>query len=53
VLGSEEHTYVIEGELQMGDVRVRAGDALWSEPGETHVVHAITDALFLGVAPPR
>jgi quercetin dioxygenase-like cupin family protein len=48
-----EHTYVIEGELEMGGVVVRAGDALWTEPGERHQVRAITDALFLGVAPPK
>lgn len=48
-----EHTYVIEGELQMGQLRVSAGDALWTEPGETHVVVAITDAIFIGIAPPK
>ncbi len=48
-----EHTYVIEGELQLGQLRVSAGDALWTEPGETHVVVAITDAIFIGIAPPK
>jgi quercetin dioxygenase-like cupin family protein len=48
-----EHTFVIEGELMMGEQRVRAGDALWTEPGERHVVQAITDAIFLGIAPPK
>ena len=48
-----EHTYVIEGELQMGALHVRAGDALWTEPGESHVVRAITDAIFIGIAPPK
>lgn len=47
-----EHTYVIEGELEFGTTLVRAGDVLWTEPGETHVVRALSDALFLGVAPP-
>lgn len=51
VLG--EHTYVIEGELEFGTTRLGTGDALWTEPGETHVVRALSDALFLGVAPPR
>jgi quercetin dioxygenase-like cupin family protein len=51
VLG--EHTYVIEGELEFGTTRVSAGDILWTEPGETHVVRALSDALFLGVAPPQ
>lgn len=51
VLG--EHTYVIEGELEFGATRMRAGDALWTEPGEAHVVRAVTDAMFLGVAPPK
>jgi quercetin dioxygenase-like cupin family protein len=48
-----EHTYVIEGELEFGDTRMRTGDALWTEPGETHVVRALTDAMFLGIAPPK
>lgn len=48
-----EHTYVIEGELDFNTLRVRAGDALWTEPGESHTVRAITDAVFLGVAPPK
>jgi quercetin dioxygenase-like cupin family protein len=48
-----EHTYVIEGDLEFGAHRLRAGDALWTEPGESHTVRAITDALFLGVAPPK
>jgi quercetin dioxygenase-like cupin family protein len=48
-----EHTYVIEGDLWMGSERLAAGDAVWTEPGETHVVRAISDALFLGVAPPK
>lgn len=48
-----EHTYVIEGELDFGTTRLRAGDALWTEPGERHTVRASSDALFLGVAPPK
>lgn len=48
-----EHTYVIEGTLEFGDVRVSAGDALWTEPGESHEVRAITHAMFVGVSPPR
>jgi quercetin dioxygenase-like cupin family protein len=47
-----EHTYVIAGELEMGEHRVGAGDALWTAPGERHRVRAITDAMFMGVAPP-
>ncbi len=49
VLG--EHTYVIEGRIRFGSQVVEAGDAMWTEPGERHDVEALTDAMFVGVAP--
>lgn len=46
-----EHTYMVEGEAMFGDMHVRAGDVLYTAPGEGHVVRALTDVVFLGVAP--
>lgn len=48
-----EHTYVVSGRARFGDRELEAGDVLWTEPGEAHEVCAITDAVFLGVAPPE
>lgn len=46
-----EHTYIIEGEAMFGDLHVRAGDALYTLPGEVHEVRALTRVVFLGAAP--
>jgi quercetin dioxygenase-like cupin family protein len=48
-----EHTYVVSGRARFGAREVQAGDVLWTEPGERHVVVALTDVEFLGVAPPE
>ena len=46
-----EHTYIIEGEAMFGPLHVRAGDALYTRPGESHRVEALTDVVFIGMAP--
>lgn len=48
-----EHTYVIEGSIRFGTRTLASGDAMWTEPGERHDVEALTDAVFMGVAPPK
>jgi quercetin dioxygenase-like cupin family protein len=47
-----EHTCILSGRARFGERDLEAGDVLWTEPGEAHEVCAITDVLFLGVAPP-
>ncbi len=46
-----EHTYMVQGEAMFGDMHVRAGDVVYTAPGEGHEVRALTNAVFLGVAP--
>lgn len=46
-----EHTLILEGEAMFGEVHVAAGDALHTAPGERHDVRALTDVVFLGMAP--
>lgn len=46
-----EHTYIIEGEALFGELHVRAGDAVYTPPGEAHEVRALTEVVFLGMAP--
>lgn len=48
-----EHTYVVSGRARFGDQEVGPGDVLWTQPGESHAVVALTDVEFLGVAPPE
>jgi quercetin dioxygenase-like cupin family protein len=43
--GSEE-VVVIEGSVRIGDVALRAGDYLFTPPGEEHDVVALTDAVI-------
>lgn len=43
--GTEE-VVVLEGQVSLGGVEMRAGDYLFTEPGEEHDVVAITDAVI-------
>ena len=43
--GTEE-VVVISGHVTLGDVEMRAGDYLYTDPGEEHDVVAITDAVI-------
>jgi len=46
-----EHTYIVEGEGMFNDLHVRAGDVVYTHPTETHQVRALTELVFLGMAP--
>ena len=46
-----EHTYIVEGEAMFGEVHAHAGDVVYTPPDEGHEVRALTDVVFLGVAP--
>ncbi len=48
-----EHTYIVSGRARFGTEEVGPGDVLWTQPGERHVVVALTEVEFLGVAPPE
>ena len=46
-----EHTYIVQGQAQFGSIHARAGDMLYTRPGEVHEVRALTDVVFVGMAP--
>lgn len=41
-----EEVLVLAGEVDIGGHRLAAGDWLYTEAGETHAVHALSDALI-------
>jgi quercetin dioxygenase-like cupin family protein len=47
-----EHTFIVSGQARFGEIELGPGDVLWTSPGESHVVEAITAVEFIGIAPP-
>src|SRR5207248_2548999 len=46
-----EEVYVISGKLRVGDLTLEEGDFLYTPPGETHDVTALTEAVALIALP--
>lgn len=41
-----EEIYVIAGEGRLDDLPIKAGDYIWTEPGEAHTLHAATEVVI-------
>jgi quercetin dioxygenase-like cupin family protein len=46
-----EEIYVISGRGRLDDLPVKAGDFIWTEPGEGHTLHAETEVVIHVVLP--
>jgi quercetin dioxygenase-like cupin family protein len=46
-----EEIYVISGSGRLDDLPIKAGDYIWTEPGEGHTLHAKTEVLIHVVLP--
>jgi len=44
--GGTEEVLVLSGEVEIGGARLRAGDYLYTTPGEEHGVQALSDAVI-------